>query len=38
MVIAPFYHIESLHSLMVIGGVLVISVILSVMFPDKAEE
>ena len=35
MVIAPFYHIESLHSLMVIGGVLIISVILSVMFPDK---
>ena len=38
MVIAPFYHIESLHSLMVIGGVLVISVLLSVMFPDKEEK
>jgi tellurite resistance protein TerC len=38
MIIAPFYHIESLVSLMVIGGVLLISVILSVMFPDKKEE
>jgi tellurite resistance protein TerC len=37
MVIAPFYHIESLHSLMVIGGVLIISVVLSVVFPDKKE-
>ena len=35
MVIAPFFHIESLHSLIVIGSVLVISVVLSVMFPDK---
>lgn len=38
MIIAPFYHIESVVSLMVIGGVLLISVILSVMFPDKKEE
>jgi tellurite resistance protein TerC len=38
MIIAPFYHIESVISLMVIGGVLLISVILSVMFPDKKEE
>ncbi|GEM55100.1 hypothetical protein B0A58_07620 [Flavobacterium branchiophilum NBRC 15030 = ATCC 35035] len=38
MIIAPFYHIESLHSLLVIGGVLVISVILSLLFPDKQEE
>ncbi len=37
MVIAPFYHIESLHSLIVIGSVLVISVVLSVMFPDKTK-
>jgi tellurite resistance protein TerC len=37
MVIAPFYHIESLHSLMVIGGVLIISVVLSIVFPDKKE-
>lgn len=35
MIIAPFYHIESLVSLMVIGGVLLISVLLSIMFPDK---
>jgi len=38
MIIAPFYHIESVISLMVIGGVLLISVLLSVMFPDKKEE
>lgn len=38
MIIAPFYHIESVVSLMVIGGVLLISVILSVMFPDKRED
>lgn len=38
MIIAPFYHIESVISLMVIGGVLLISVILSVMFPDKKED
>ena len=38
MIIAPFYHIESVVSLMVIGGVLLISVILSVMFPGKKDE
>lgn len=35
MVIAPFYHIDSLHSLMVVGGVLVLSVLASVLFPEK---
>ena len=38
MIISPFYHVESVFSLMVIGGVLLISVILSVMFPDKKED
>ena len=38
MIIAPFYHIESVVSLMVIGVVLVGSVILSIMFPSKEEE
>lgn len=38
MVIAPFYHIESVYSLMVIGGILVLSVLASVLFPDKKEE
>lgn len=38
MVIAPFYHIDSLHSLMVVGGVLVLSVLASVMFPEKKAE
>jgi len=37
MVIAPFYHIESVYSLIVIGGVLILSVILSIMFPEKEE-
>lgn len=35
MIIAPFYHIESVHSLIVIGSVLIFSVILSIMFPEK---
>jgi tellurite resistance protein TerC len=38
MIIAPFYHIESVYSLMGIGGILVLSVIASVMFPNKEEE
>ncbi|WP_291151758.1 TerC/Alx family metal homeostasis membrane protein [Flavobacterium sp. UBA7680] len=37
MIISPFYHIESVTSLLVIGGILVLSVVLSIMFPDKAE-
>lgn len=35
MIISPFYHIESVVSLIIIGSVLLISVLLSVMFPDK---
>lgn len=38
MVISPFYHIESSHSLIVVGGVLILSVIVSLLFPDKEEE
>ena len=38
MVIAPFFHIDSVYSLIVIGGVLILSVILSIMFPEKEEE
>ncbi len=38
MIISPIYHIESIHSLMVVGGVLVLSVIASLAFPDKVEE
>lgn len=37
MIISPFYHIESVYSLMVIGGILVLSVIASIMFPNKEE-
>ncbi|HEX8017915.1 MAG TPA: TerC/Alx family metal homeostasis membrane protein [Flavobacterium sp.] len=35
MIIAPFYHIESIYSLIVIGGILIISVLLSIMLPEK---
>jgi len=35
MVISPLYHIESIHSLLVVGGVLVLSVVASMVFPDK---
>lgn len=38
MVIAPWYHIESSHSLIVVGGVLVLSVIASLIWPDKKED
>ena len=37
MIIAPFYHIESVHSLIVIGSVLGLSVLASVIFPEKEE-
>jgi tellurite resistance protein TerC len=35
MIISPWYHISSPISLGIVGGILLISVILSVMFPDK---
>jgi tellurite resistance protein TerC len=38
MIIAPFYHIESVYSLMVIGGILVLSVLASILFPDKEKD
>ncbi len=38
MIIAPFFHIDSVYSLIVIGGVLILSVILSIMFPEKEDE
>ncbi|EJL70161.1 TerC/Alx family metal homeostasis membrane protein [Chryseobacterium populi] len=37
MLIAPWIHISSPVSLGIVGGVLVISVVLSIMFPDKKE-
>lgn len=37
MVISPLYHIESIHSLAVVGGVLVLSVLASVVFPEKED-
>jgi len=38
MVISPIYHIESVHSLIVVAGVLILSVVASVVFPDNVEE
>ncbi|MBK1895341.1 TerC/Alx family metal homeostasis membrane protein [Chryseobacterium paridis] len=38
MLIAPWIHISSPVSLGIVGGVLVISVILSIMFPEKKED
>ncbi|MHA3787425.1 TerC/Alx family metal homeostasis membrane protein [Flavobacterium hauense] len=35
MLLSPFYHISSPHSLMVVGGVLVVAVVASLMFPVK---
>jgi tellurite resistance protein TerC len=37
MVISPIYHIESIHSLIVVAGVLILSVVASMVFPEKAE-
>ncbi|WP_394776997.1 TerC/Alx family metal homeostasis membrane protein [Flavobacterium sp.] len=37
MIISPFYHIESLYSLLVIGAVLIISVIASILLPEPKE-
>ena len=38
MVISPFFHIESIHSLLVVAGVLILSVLASVVFPEKKED
>jgi len=35
MVIAPFYHVDSVVSLSIVGGVLFLSVIVSLLFPPK---
>jgi len=35
MIISPFYHISSPISLTIVGGILIISVILSLVFPKK---
>ncbi len=38
MIISPWYHISSPVSLGIVGGVLLLSVILSIIFPGKKEE
>ncbi|MEN2415376.1 TerC/Alx family metal homeostasis membrane protein [Flavobacterium mesophilum] len=37
MIISPFYHIESMYSLLAIGGVLLISVVASILMPEAEE-
>lgn len=37
MIISPFYHIESMYSLIVIGAILLLSVLASLMFPEPTE-
>ena len=37
MIIAPFYHIDSIYSLIVIAGILVISVVLYIILPEPQE-
>lgn len=38
MLISPWYHISSPVSLGIVGGILILSVVISIMFPDKEEE
>lgn len=38
MVISPIYHIESIHSLIVVAGVLILSVLASVLFPERTAD
>ncbi|MTG96587.1 MULTISPECIES: TerC/Alx family metal homeostasis membrane protein [Myroides] len=37
MIISPFYHVDSMISLSVIGGVLILSVVASFLFPPKKD-
>ncbi len=38
MLISPWYHISSPVSLGIVGGILILSVVISIMFPDKEED
>lgn len=38
MIVAPFYHIESVYSLLIVVGALILSVLASLVFPDKETE
>jgi predicted tellurium resistance membrane protein TerC len=38
MVIAPFYHIESLYSLIFVISVLILSMVASLVFPEKKDD
>ncbi len=38
MVVAPIFHLESWISLLIVGGVLVLSVVASLLFPEKEDD
>ncbi|SDG13802.1 TerC family protein [Epilithonimonas hungarica] len=38
MLISPWYHISSPVSLGIVGGILILSVVISIMFPDKEDD
>lgn len=38
MIISPWYHISSPISLGIVGGILILSVLLSIIFPDKEDD
>ncbi|HEX2901038.1 MAG TPA: hypothetical protein VHS96_15070, partial [Bacteroidia bacterium] len=38
MVVAPLFHMESWISLMIVGSVLILSVIASLLFPEKPDD
>jgi tellurite resistance protein TerC len=37
MILSPFYHISSTVSLMIVGGVLILSVVASLLWPEEAK-
>lgn len=38
MIVAPFFHIESIYSLVIVIGALILSIIASLLFPDKKSD
>jgi tellurite resistance protein TerC len=37
MILSPFYHISSTVSLMIVGGVLILSVVASLLWPEEVK-
>jgi tellurite resistance protein TerC len=38
MIISPWYHIPSPVSLGIVGGILILSVLVSILFPEKGAD